>query len=152
VTKFYFDSVLQASFINWQTLNLRAIPFAPGQLDFTLFDRQFRLLQAAKLGVLEGELFIQKFSFSTTENNDDPIVHFKGWVDNLSLEQLSRALNWEPLTGSISGYIQNRCSLSRKVNCCISRLISDKIFCCNFSLTSNSPCNSIPSVAKKGAR
>lgn len=95
----------QASFINWQTLNLRAIPFAPGQLDFTLFDRQFRLLQAAKLGVLEGELFIQKFSFSTTENNDDPIVHFKGWVDNLSLEQLSRALNWEPLTGSISGYI-----------------------------------------------
>ncbi len=95
----------QASFINWQTLNLRAIPFAPGQLDFTLFDRQFRLLQAAKLGVLEGELFIQKFSFSTTENNDDPIVHFKGWADNLSLEQLSRALNWEPLTGSISGYI-----------------------------------------------
>jgi len=94
----------KASFISWQTLNLKAIPFEPGQLSFSLFDKQFKLLKPAELGVLGGEFSIQKFSVSTTENND-PIVHFEGMVDKLSLEQLSTALNWEPLTGSISGYI-----------------------------------------------
>jgi len=95
----------KTSFINWQALGLKAIPFAPGELNFSLFDKQIKLLQPADLAVLGGIFSIQKFSFSKAENNEDSVVHFEGLVDKLSLEQLSTALKWEPLTGSISGYI-----------------------------------------------
>ncbi|MCF7971805.1 MAG: YdbH domain-containing protein [Methylococcaceae bacterium] len=93
------------SFINWQALQLKAIPFASGRLDFSLFDKQVKLLQHADLAVLGGIFSIQEFSFSKAENNEDSVVHFAGLVKELSLEQLSTALGWEPLTGSISGYI-----------------------------------------------
>lgn len=95
----------KASFLNWQGLKLKAIAFDPSQLDFSLFDKQVKLLQPADLAVLGGIFSIQKFSFSKAENNEDSVVHFEGLVDKLSLEQLSTALKWEPLTGSISGYI-----------------------------------------------
>jgi len=35
----------------------------------------------------------------------EPEVHFQGNVDNVSLEQLSEALNWTPLSGTVSGNI-----------------------------------------------
>ncbi|MDT8424670.1 MAG: C4-dicarboxylate ABC transporter [Methyloprofundus sp.] len=95
----------QVSFLNWQGLKLKAIAFAPGRLDFSLFDKQVKLLQSANLAVLGGVFSIQEFSFTKAENNEDSVVHFEGLVDKLSLEQVSTALNWEPLTGSISGYI-----------------------------------------------
>jgi hypothetical protein len=95
----------KASFLNWQELKLKAIAFDPGQLDFSLFDKQVKLLQPSDLTVLGGIFSIQKFSFSKAENNEDSVVHFEGFLNKLSLEQLSTALKWEPLTGSISGYI-----------------------------------------------
>jgi len=95
----------KASFLNWQELKLKAIAFDPGHLNFSLFDKQIKLLQAADLAVLGGVFSIQNFSFSKAENSEDSVVHFDGLVDKLSLEQLSTALKWEPLTGSISGYI-----------------------------------------------
>ena len=95
----------QKSFINWQQLKIQSIPFQAGRLDFTSFDKQFRLLQAADLAVLGGILSINNFSFSMAGSNTDASIRFDGSVDTLSLEQLSKALGWTALTGTISGYI-----------------------------------------------
>lgn len=95
----------EASFINWQQLNIQGIPFQPGQLDFISFSKQFTLLKPANLAVLGGIFSIHRFSFAATEDNTDARIHFVGALDNLSLEQLSKALDWTVLTGSISGYI-----------------------------------------------
>ncbi|OQK18068.1 hypothetical protein AU255_09510 [Methyloprofundus sedimenti] len=98
-------SAIQASFINWQQLKIHAIPFQAGQLDFISFDRQLKLLKQADLAVLGGILSINNFSFAAVEINNDATVHFDGSINNLSLEKLSTALNWEPLSGTINGYI-----------------------------------------------
>lgn len=95
----------QASFINWQQIKIQAIPFQAGQLDFISFDKQINLLKQADLAVLGGVFSINNFSFSTAEKNEEATVRFDGSIHNLSLEQLSTALNWTPLTGTISGYI-----------------------------------------------
>jgi len=95
----------QASFINWQQLKIQTIPFQPGRLDFTSFDKQISLLQAADLSVLGGVLSINNFSFSMADGDTDAAVRFDGSIDTLSLEQLSKALGWTPLTGTISGDI-----------------------------------------------
>ncbi|NOR81784.1 MAG: C4-dicarboxylate ABC transporter [Methyloprofundus sp.] len=96
---------VQQSFINWQQLNVYAIPFQAGQLDFISFDKQLKLLHPANLAVLGGLLSVNNFSFSAAEEDDDATVHFDGSINNLSLEQLTKSLNWTPLTGTISGYI-----------------------------------------------
>ena len=95
----------QNSFINWQQLKIQAIPFQAGQLDFIAFDQQFKLLKQADLAVLDGILSINQFSFVASKGSTDTSVHFTGSVNTLSLEQLSTALNWTPLSGTISGDI-----------------------------------------------
>jgi len=99
------QSVTQASFINWQQLKIQAIPFQAGQLDFISFDRQLKLLKQADLKVLGGILSINNFSFAAAGINNDATVHFDGSINNLSLEKLSTALNWTPLSGTINGHI-----------------------------------------------
>jgi len=97
--------VTQTSFINWQQLKIQAIPFQAGQLDFISFDRQLKLLKQADLKVLGGILSINNFSFAAAGINNDATVHFDGSINNLSLEKLSTALNWTPLSGTINGHI-----------------------------------------------
>jgi hypothetical protein len=92
----------QPSFINWQKLKVKAIPFEQGRLDFTIVGKQFKLLKKADLAVLGGGLSINHFSFNAVENAD---VYFEGAVNKLSLAQLSEVLKWKPLSGEISGYI-----------------------------------------------
>lgn len=96
---------VQSSFINWQQLRIQAFPFQSGQLDFISFDKQLKLLKQADLAVLGGILSINNFSFSMPESNADATVYFDGSINQLSLEQLSKALGWTALSGTISGYI-----------------------------------------------
>jgi len=95
----------QSSYINWQHLNIQAIPFQAGQLDFVSYARQVELLKPANLALLGGLLSIKRFSFSATENSEDANVYFAADIKKLSLQQLTKALDWTPLSGTISGYI-----------------------------------------------
>lgn len=106
----------QASFINWQALKIQAIPLAAGQLDFISFDKQLKLSKQADLAVLDGIISINNFSFAAAKSNDDATVHFNGSINNLSLEQLSTALDWTPLSGTISGYIPSVSYQNKKLS------------------------------------
>lgn len=94
------------SFINWQQLTLQSIPFQAGRLDFSLFAKQFELLQPADLKLLGGHFLINRFDIAATEGPSDANVHFNGALKELSLAQLSKVLGWgASLTGSLSGDI-----------------------------------------------
>jgi len=99
------EKSVSPSFIQWQGLKIQSIPFQAGQLDFISADNQIKLLKPTNLAVLGGFLSINHFSFSTTENNTDASIHFDGSINDLSLEQLSKEMDWTPLTGEISGHI-----------------------------------------------
>jgi hypothetical protein len=90
--------------LSWQQLNLRALPIGPSQLSFLSKAKNISLLKKATLPFLGGSIDIHRFSWQAKEQ-DEPDVSFEGNLHNASLAQLSSALNWTPLSGSISGVI-----------------------------------------------
>lgn len=91
------------SSLSWRRLQVKAIPVGAGQIEFMTQAKQFRLQQAAEIPLLGGRLHIDRFSYAA--DNEDADVHFSGSLHALSLERLSQALNWTPLSGEISGRI-----------------------------------------------
>jgi len=95
----------QASNLHWQTLNIKDIPFAATQLDFSLAAQQLQLLKPARLGLLDGTLSIEKFHFKSNPD-DESAVTLRARLEQLSLSKLSEALHWQnTLSGTLSGYI-----------------------------------------------
>lgn len=92
------------SHVQWRKLQLNAIPFSRGQVDFSVSGKQLTLRNKARLKVLDGLLSIDAFHFSAGDG-EDADVRFVGALDRLSLTRLSAALGWAPLSGSISGEI-----------------------------------------------
>ncbi|MGZ5029921.1 MAG: C4-dicarboxylate ABC transporter [Methylobacter sp.] len=94
----------QPSNIAWQQLQVRAMSIGPAELSFLSRIDSIRLLKKAQLPLLDGVIAINHFSWQA-RNQQEPEVSFEGSVNNVSLEQLSRALDWTPLSGTISGHI-----------------------------------------------
>lgn len=94
----------KASEINWEQIKIRAIPVEAGKLKFLYRNQQVSLLEPSKVSMLGGYFDINKFNFLNTKE-DEPKVYFEGGVKQLSLEKLTYALDWTPLTGNISGYV-----------------------------------------------
>jgi len=95
----------QASFIYWQALKVKVIPFMAGGFKFSLVNKHLTLLEKSDVAVLGGLFSIQQFDFNILKNND-PDVHFQGAIQSLSLTKLSEALQWNnTLSGTLSGYI-----------------------------------------------
>ncbi len=90
--------------LSWQQLNLSALPIGPSQLSFLSNAKNISLLKKATLPFLGGSIDIHRFSWQA-KAQDEPDVSFEGNLHNASLAQLSSALNWTPLSGSISGVI-----------------------------------------------
>ena len=63
-----------------------------------------RLLEKTQLPFLGGAIAINQFSWQA-KKQQEPEVSFEGSINDVSLEQLSQALNWTPLSGTISGHI-----------------------------------------------
>ncbi len=93
-----------ASTLSWQQMMIKKIPFANGQLLLSLYDKRLELLQPVDLKVLDGVISISQFHFAAVKNEDADVV-FKGRVKDLSLDKLTEALDWTPLSGKISGDI-----------------------------------------------
>ncbi len=94
----------EPSRLHWIKLAIKSIPLESGKLKFFLGNKKIKLLQASSIPVLGGMLDIKQFKWQITKK-DEPKVFFKGEMRRLSLEKLSKALDWTPLSGTISGNI-----------------------------------------------
>jgi len=90
--------------LGWQQLTLHALPIGPSQVSFLSKAKNIRLLKKTTAPFLGGEIGIHQFSWRAKDNGE-PDVTFEGSLNNASLAQLSLALNWTPLSGTISGII-----------------------------------------------
>jgi hypothetical protein len=90
--------------LGWQQLTLHALPIGPSQVSFLSKAKSIRLLKKATAPFLGGIIDIHQFSWQA-KDNDEPDVTFEGSLNNASLAQLTSALNWTPLSGTISGII-----------------------------------------------
>jgi hypothetical protein len=90
--------------LGWQQLDLRALPIGPSRLSFLTKAKSIRLLKKATVPFLGGAIDINQFSWQA-KGHDEPDVSFEGSLHNASLAQLSTALDWTPLSGTISGVI-----------------------------------------------
>lgn len=88
----------------WQQLQLRALPIGPSRLTFLSRANTVQLLGKTRLPFLGGSIAVKEFKWRG-QQQQEPEVYFEGRVDNVSLEELSTALDWTPLSGKISGDI-----------------------------------------------
>ena len=92
------------STIKWQELSLYALPLGPGRLSFLSRGKTIELLEKARIPFLGGEMEVDKFNWQSRPEGE-PDVYFEGGIQNVSLERLSSALDWTPLSGTLSGKI-----------------------------------------------
>lgn len=88
----------------WRQVQVRAVPIGPGELLLLSRADSIRLLKKTQLPLLGGAIAIDQFSWQA-QKQQDPELIFEGDISNVSLAQLSQALNWTPLSGTISGHI-----------------------------------------------
>lgn len=94
----------QPSEFSWQQLQVRTVPIGPAKLSLLSRADTIRLLKSTQVPFLGGAIAVNHFSWQA-KKQQAPEVSFEGDVSNVSLEQLSLALNWTPLSGTISGHI-----------------------------------------------
>jgi hypothetical protein len=92
------------STLGWERLSLFALPIGPAQLAFSARADRVELLQKTRLPFLGGRIALQRFNFQSHPGRE-PDIYFEGRLSDVSLERLSSALNWTPLSGTISGKI-----------------------------------------------
>ncbi|MDO9103484.1 MAG: C4-dicarboxylate ABC transporter [Methylovulum sp.] len=88
----------------WQQLTLGKLPIGPSRLRFLARNQQIGLLEPVTAPFLGGTITINQFSWKA-KPQQEPEIFFTGSINNVSLEQLSLALNWTPLSGNINGTI-----------------------------------------------
>jgi len=98
------ETFRQPSRLAWRRLQLGALPVGPARLSLLAKADTIRLLEKAKLPFLGGAIAINRFDWLANRHRE-PELYFEGNLNNVSLEQLSRALDWTPLSGTVSGRI-----------------------------------------------
>ena len=94
----------QPSTFAWQELQLYNLPIGPSRFSFLSRATSFKLLEKTHLPFLGGVIAINQLGWQA-KKQQEPEVYFAGSLNNVSLEQWSKALNWTPLSGTISGNI-----------------------------------------------
>ncbi len=102
-------TIKQPSSFSWQQLQLYGLPIGATQLRFLSNAANIELLTAAQLPFLGGDIHIKQFKL------DDNKVTFQGDMNQVSLQQLSQALKWQPLTGTLSGHISQVNYVNKKL-------------------------------------
>jgi hypothetical protein len=92
------------SWFSWEQLTIYRLPMGPAKLIFEARTNAVELLSKTRFPLLDGYLRVDKFKWLAKEN-DEPDFYFEGAVRNVSLAQLSEALDWAPLSGTLSGNI-----------------------------------------------
>ena len=111
----------QPSNFSWRQLQLYAMPIGASRLSFLSRASSLRLLEKTRLPFFGGEIAINQLGWQA-KKQQEPEIYFVGGLNNVSLEQWSTALNWTPLSGTVSGniprveYSNNTLSLAGALN------------------------------------
>lgn len=97
-------TLTKRSELAWQQLSIKGLPLGATKLPFISQGKSFTLAEKIKIPFLNGSVAVDKFSWQDNKQ-DEPDVSFSGSLDKVSLEQLSKAMGWTPLSGNISGQI-----------------------------------------------
>jgi len=90
--------------LSWQKLSLFKLPIGASELFFSTTTDSLKLDKSTALPFLGGQILLSQFSM-LFKDTQTPDVHFQGAIRHVSLEQLTKKLNWQPLTGEINGVI-----------------------------------------------
>lgn len=94
----------QPSTFAWRKLQAYSLPIGASRLSFLGRAGTFKLLEKTRLPSLGGIITINQLGWRA-KKQQEPEIYFSGSLDTLSLEQVSKALNWTRLPGTISGDI-----------------------------------------------
>lgn len=89
---------------SWRQLHVHALPVGPSHLLFLSRANHFKLLEKTRLPFSGGIITINQLGWQL-KLQQGPEVYFEAGMSNVSLQQLSAALKWKPLSGNISGHI-----------------------------------------------
>ena len=92
------------SWLAWESSRGWGIEGAKTRLDFAVHDRNFRLLETARLPFFDGALRINRFAVQNIAQ-PDMAGEFDAVIDPISLAPVARALGWPEFAGTLSGRI-----------------------------------------------
>ncbi len=98
------DARQRRSRLSWSNGHVYGVPVGAGQLRFEIQDGALRLLRPARIPVLDGVLRIEAL-VAADLGTEAAAWRVDGALTPLSMEALSRTLNWPPLSGTLSGVI-----------------------------------------------
>ena len=95
---------IERSQLNWAGGVMLNLDLGPGELKFVTRGRQFRLLEPARLPLLDGAIELESFR---VRNAGEPTVAFMvdATIQPVSVQRLSKAFGWPEFGGSIGGAI-----------------------------------------------
>lgn len=88
----------------WESAKIYALPLGRGGIGFETRSGVTRLSERVDLPVLGGQLLVESLEINAA-GGGEPDIRFQGAIRDLSLEQLTEAFGWTPLSGKISGEI-----------------------------------------------
>jgi len=93
----------------WRGLLLGKINLGPGEAALDSAPGKFAIVQPVVLEVLEGRLVLWKLAVllgdETGSPANEPEIHLEADIEDLDMEQLTRAFGWPLFSGKISGHI-----------------------------------------------
>ncbi len=98
------QTFVQPSTVAWRKLRIGQVPVDAAKLEFLTQANSIRLLHKTVLPLLGGSFVVKQFNWQS-KPQQEPSVYFEGDLNQVSLEQWSKAMEWTPLSGSISGTI-----------------------------------------------
>ncbi|MEN8260907.1 MAG: hypothetical protein ABFS02_10030 [Pseudomonadota bacterium] len=102
--EWFRDRPAGVSSVSWDSAKLYAVPMGGARVRFQAKPGMVRLLENVDLPVLEGQVHVGTFELFKGPDGE-PDVRFDGYIDGVSLEKLTKALDWAPLSGNLSGSI-----------------------------------------------
>lgn len=91
-----------ASQINWQSAALNGIPMGASSFQFAWQGDQLQLLEASRIPILDGALRVDSLSIRNLFDLSREIS-LDGALEPLSLTELTQALGWPALAGTLTG-------------------------------------------------
>lgn len=88
--------------LGWQAAGIHQITIGAAELPFQTRPGQIELAAPSRIPVLDGSLLLQQL---VVEPQAEVQAQFGGRLEGLSMAAVSTALNWPPLSGSLSGVI-----------------------------------------------
>ncbi len=95
----------RSSWLSWQSGHLlERIGLGAGRLEFAARDRELRLIRQLRVPIIDGALVVDRLDIQDLGEPEQQIL-FDGIIEPMSMSALSQALDWQPLSGKLSGMI-----------------------------------------------